>query len=369
MNVEFESMDKSMKKLYSALWGEFDFGTINAGIEKTRNKKDSKQSRSSFCFSGRMDKDGGLLINIFGITEKELFKKQFAMAVSGSGQEIQKISTLHSSSLCALLHFYNVTEKNPLVLELVLSDLKTDNKKRTVKFTKSLFEYKSPVINTNHPSNMDVVLIGKDIETDEEIVLFLESKFAEYYTSASTKYKGISQKYLDNKYGADLYNDNVLIRLGLKRNNNDTKNFELVSMSEPFYIGGIKQMISHYIGIRNVLNKKYCKEKDKSNVSKQKEVEDIIETGNGGKGSIVILGEIVFDRFIGDLALKPGLKCGEIYSQKYEMLADVIGQLIKNESDESVQRFEVLKKELGYSLFLTNPHKIEDRIRQFYREK
>ena len=80
----------------------------------------------------------------------------------------------------------------------------------------------------------------------------------------------------------------------------------------------------------------------------------------------MILGEIVFDRFIGDLELKPGLKCGEIYSQKYEILADEIGKLIKN---EKVERFEILKKELGYSLFVSNPHKMEDRIRQFYREE
>ena len=78
----------------------------------------------------------------------------------------------------------------------------------------------------------------------------------------------------------------------------------------------------------------------------------------------MILGGILFDRFIGDLELKPGLKCGAIYSQKYEILADEIGKLIKNE-----KRFEVLKKEMGYSLFVSNPHKIEDWIRQFYREK
>ena len=157
--------------------------------------------------------------------------------------------------------------------------------------------------------------------------------------------------------------DNVLTRLGLKRNSTDTKNFELVSMSEPFYIGGIKQMISHYIGIRNVLDKNYYT--DPHNNSKQKKVEKAIETGNGGKGAIVILGEIVFDRFIGDLEMKPGLKCGEIYSQKYEILADEIGKLIKH---EKVERFEILKKELGYSLFMKNGHDIEPKIRSFYRE-
>ena len=121
MKIDFKSMDGRKKKLYSALWGDFDFSTINAEIELTRNKKDSKPSHNSYCFSREMDKDGKLLMTIFGITDKELFKKQFAMAVTGSGQEIHKISTLHSSSLCALLHFYNVTDKNPLVLDLVLN--------------------------------------------------------------------------------------------------------------------------------------------------------------------------------------------------------------------------------------------------------
>lgn len=72
----------------------------------------------------------------------------------------------------------------------------------------------------------------------------------------------------------------------------------------------------------------------------------------------------MFDRFIGDLELKQGLKCGEIYSQKYEELAKQIGELTKD-----VPKFEILQKELGYSLFIENDHVIEDRIRQFYREK
>ena len=362
MNIDFKSMDDEMKKLYTVLWedNEFIVNSVNH-IEQSIDLRYKEPSRNSYWFSGK-EKPKELLMKIFGIANPEQFKEKFKMAVSGSGQEDKKILTLHSSSLCALLHFYNVTEVNTMTLSLG-----TDKKQRTVEFTKSVFEFKSPVI--INPSNMDVVLIGKDTESDEDVVLFLESKFAEYYTSASSARKGISQKYLNNKYGADLYKDNVLTRLGLKRKKTDTKNFELVSMSEPFYIEGIKQMISHYIGIRNVLNKKYYIEKKSCNASKQKEVEDTIEKGNGGKGAIVILGEIVFDRFIGDLELKPGLKCGAIYSQKYEILADEIGKLIKNETDESVKRFEILKKELGYSLFLTNPHKIEDRIRQFYREK
>lgn len=361
MKIDFKSMDGRKKKLYSALWGDFDFSIINAEVEKTRNKKDAKPSHNSYCFSGEMDKDGKLLMTIFGITDKELFRKQFAMAVTGSGQEIHKISTLHSSSLCALLHFYNVTDKNPLVLDLALSDLITDNKKRTVKFTKSFFEYKSPVINKPHPSNMDVVLIGEDEETHEDIVFFLESKFSEYYLYASKQSGNISKKYLSHKYSEPLLFNFLRSLTGLQIVHINDGNFKLVSGAEPFYIDGIKQMISHYTGIRNVLDKQYYEEKDPDNAKKQEEIENAIRNG-----ATVILGEIVFDNFIGDFEFRSGLKCGAVYSQKYEILADEIGKLIKN---EKVERFEILKKELGYSLFLTNPHKIEDRIYQFYREK
>ena len=360
MNVDFKSMDGRKKKLYSALWGDFDFSTINAEIELTRNKKDSKPSHNSYCFSREMDKDGKLLMTIFGITDKELFKKQFAMAVTGSGQEIQKISTLHSSSLCALLHFYNVTDKNPLVLDLALSDLKTDNKRRTVKFTKSFFEYKSPVINKPHPSNMDVVLIGEDEETHEDIVFFLESKFSEYYLYASKQSGNISNKYLSHKFSKPLLCNFLRSHTGLQIVHINNENFKLVSGGEPFYIDGIKQMISHYTGIRNVLDKQYYEEKDPDNAKKQEKIEDVIRNG-----ATLILGEIVFDNFIGDFELRSGLKCGAVYSQNYEILADEIGKLIKH---DKVERFEILKKELGYSLFMKNGHDIEPKIRSFYRE-
>ncbi len=362
MNIDLKSMDGRKKELYSALWGDFDFSTINAVTERTRNLKDSKQSRNSYCFSGKMDKDGGLLTKIFGISNRDLFKEKFAMAVSGSGQELHKIGTLHSSSLCALLHFYNVTDENPLVLDLVLSDLKTDNKKRKVEFTKSLFEVKSPVI--INPSNMDVVLIGKDKESREDVVFFLESKFAEYYLYASKKSGDISNKYLYHKFSEPLLSNFLRSATGMQIVHVDNDYFKLVSGTEPFYIDGIKQMISHYTGIRNVLEHSYYKETDAINAAKQKAVEDAINKGNEGKGAIVILGEIVFDNFVGDFKLRSGLKCGEIYSQKYEILAEEIGKMIKK---DKVERFEILKKELVYSLFMENNHKIEPNIRAFYR--
>ena len=129
-----------------------------------------------------------MLINIFNIKDSTLFEEKYKMAVGGSGNEGDKITTLHSSSLCALLHFYNV-EKHALTLEFKTKNNKNGEIKRRVRFTKSVFEFKSPVI--DNPSNMDVVLIGKDETSNEDVVLFLESKFAEYYLSAGTTCRGI----------------------------------------------------------------------------------------------------------------------------------------------------------------------------------
>lgn len=353
MNVDFKSMKGRMKKLYSALWENNGFIITNENfIEKT-----NEHSCNSYSFGGA-ESTKELLIKIFGITNPKMFKEKFGMAVSGSGQEGRKIRTLHSSSLCALLHFYNVSDTNPLVI----SDLETNRKKRTIKFTKSLFEIKSPVI--NNPSNMDVVLIGKDTESDEDIVFFLESKFSEYYLYASNKSGKISRKYLCHEFSEPLIFKFVRSLTGMKIDRLDNENFKLVSETEPFYIDGIKQMISHYTGIRNVLNHDYYKEEDPVNAVKQKIMVDAINDGNKGRGAVVILGEIVFDRFIGDFELKSGLKCGKAYSQKYEELAKHIGCLIAD-----LPQFEIVKKELGYSMFMVNDHVIEEPIRQFYREK
>ena len=358
MSILFEGMNGKMKKLYSALWAGNDFIEKNKDlINNTTDSNNKVTSLNSYCFAAKENIDE-LLIKIFGIAEPELFRIKFNMAVSGAGQEIRKISTLHSSSLCALLHFYNVTDKNPLIL----SNLETDKKKRAVRFTKSFFEFKSPVI--NNPSNMDVVLTGKDTESDEDIVFFLESKFSEYYLYAAKETGKISNKYLSHEYSEPLIYNFVRSLDGLQIVYVDEKYFKLVSETEPFYIDGIKQMISHYTGIRNVLAHSYYKEADPDNTAKQKEIEDVINNGNKGKGAIAILGEIVFDRFIGDFELRTGLKCGAIYSKKYEELAKHIGHLTYD-----LSQFEIMKQELGYSLFITNDHFTEEPIRQFYREK
>ncbi len=348
MNIIFEEMDGRRRKLYEAMWKDFDFSKMKAEINRTYSTRYQKESDNSYCFGGELNKEQ-IIANAFGINNIELFAIKYKMATEGSGEEKWKISSLHSSSLCALLHFYNVTEDNPLILELV-----TDKQpKRVIEFTESFFEYKSPVI--NNPSNMDVVLLGKD--NGQDVVLLLESKFSEYFLGASSVLHDVSNQYLDKKYASALYTDEVLTKMGLRKKPDGEGYFKLESFDGQFYIGGIKQMISHYTGVMNVLNGESYDEK-----GKKSEVQEKVKNAINKENAVVILGEIVFDSIIGDLELRPKVKCGSAYSDKYEKLALQIKDLTKEN-----KRFEIITKELGYSLFKDNKHKIEPKIKEFYR--
>lgn len=347
MKNAFENMDGRNKRLYEAMWQGFDFLEANIEIKHTYNAKYQKHSKNSYCFAGESNKEK-LIAKIFNIKDFELFQKKYTMATNGSGEEERKITTLHSSSLCALLHFYNVTEQNPLTLEF-----ETDKKiRRVVKFTESFFEYKSRVI--HNPSNMDVVLLGK--EKDQDVVLLLESKFSEYFLGASSVLHKISNQYVENEYSAVLYDDYSLEKIGLRKKPDGEGFFKLESLDTQFYIGGIKQMISHYTGVMNALDgNHYYENGNKSYV--QEKVDNAIDN----KNAIIILGEIVFDSIIGKLELRQNVTCGNAYGEKYNALALQIKEHVS-----ACKRFEMITNELGYSLFKDSDHIIEPNIKKFY---
>ena len=358
MKIEFDKMidemndkNKGIYKLFLKFFKSDLPETIK--IDKTYDSKSEKKSENSYCFVSEGCKCK-TLINAFGIENGELFCQKYDMAISGSGEEARRILTLHSSSLCALLHFYDVTEKNPLTLKL-----NTNNGERIVKYTQSVFEYKSPVI--NNPSNMDIVLIGKDTESEENIVLFLESKFSEYYLNQGKKSNRISTAYLNKeyKYSETIYNNKRFLKsmnLKISNNNDNTFNLEFEHETEkPFYIDGIKQMISHYVGIRNILVGDYFKDWDTE--LNQKIVNDAIKDNN----AIIVLGEILFDNFE-DNEIEDSRSR---YNEKYKKLAEGIVDQIEK---DKVKNFEILEKNLEYSLFKNNEidHKICDKVKKFY---
>ena len=285
-----------------------------------------------------------LLIKQFGLKEtQKVFKDKYDMAVSGSGSESFKITKLNSSSLCCLLFFYNVSDNNSLTLQF-----ETNRGERTIEFTETIFEFKNNVFNA--PSNIDVALIGTEKNNkDKSIILFLESKFAEYYYDAGGACN-IGGKYVTDPLSEWLYADENLEELGLKkisRHDNKGKIYYRLEnkYKDIFYIHGIKQMISHYCGIKKLLDGKYYKSE------KQESVYEKIK-----KGATVILGEIVFH-------LPNGIANKEIerYDAKYKKLAKIIAS-----HEKENPKFEILKELLSYSEFKTNSFTVDERVKAFY---
>ena len=354
MNINYEDMKGRYKQLYKNMWEKSEFEKIPIEVERTYCKRYDESSKNSYCFCG---KSGGLdkkdiLIDIFGINDdNNQFSDKYKMAIGGSGGEGSRITTLHSSSLCALLHFYNVTDENKLTINLT-----TNKGMRKVEFYQSFFEYKNKVI--NNPSNMDIVLLGTDEENKEDVILFLESKFSEYYMSASSVLHDISEKYEENDYSKPLYKE--LLRddeMGLIRKD-DKKGYFKLESKDMFYIGGIKQMISHYVGVMNAI-KDGPDEKENPN-----KYYENLNKKLGEEKTKVILGEIIFDNRIGNLYFRsnPEKGCADIYKEKYNILAKKIEKL-----QEDNDRFEIIENVLSYSLFKEFKDRLDPNVRKFYR--
>lgn len=147
---DFTSMSKKKRELYECMWGspKFDFP-----VEKTLYRESRTPNSYTFSKTSAKNKDicRERLADLFTIADKDLFRQKFKQSISGNGQELKRIATVHSSSLCALLFFYNVSTENPYTMEI-------EGGKYI--FTYSRFEYQNRVIEGRNPSNIDVVLVG-----------------------------------------------------------------------------------------------------------------------------------------------------------------------------------------------------------------
>lgn len=362
MNNEFGGMNGRAKNLYKEMWGGYDFSAIPTKLNKTYSKRYKRASMNSYsfcdkkCEKSEMKSDCNLcefkkeniLIKTFGLeNNKDTFLTKYGMATSGSGGEGNRITTLHSSSLCALLHFYNIDNK-PLTIAFDTYK-KGKTNRREVTFTKSFFEYKNRVI--DNPSNMDVVLLGED-KNGEKVILFLESKFSEYYMYSSSVLHNISCKYENNPYSEHFYKGFLKEKMGLQREKDKEGYFKLTSNKGMFYIGGIKQMISHYVGIMNTIEKV---PEDINNDEYYKELNDALHEDE----TKLILGEIIFDKNIGELKVG-NKKCLDEYTNKYFELAERIKKLTVTK-----ERFEIITNTLKYSDFDWSDI-LDQRVKDFY---
>lgn len=176
-------------------------------------------------------------------------------AIKGDGHEWKRITTMTSSSLIALLCFYDVTTNNANNKALSISVTKN----RVVVITDSKFEVKNKV-SGSHYSNMDIVLLGHyEDHVESKVSILLESKFSEYLNNG--KCSGISEKVY-----ADIYTklSDTFTEMGLttepdeKLNKSGGKTFSLTSVTGKechHYATGIKQMISHYLGVGDYISK------------------------------------------------------------------------------------------------------------------
>ena len=339
--MELKETESSNYPIYKEF---FSKSRLEAKVEKTKWR--DKPSDNSFCFINpevkykQREKDVlETLQKVFDI-QSDSFKKKYEMAISGDGQEVKRISTLHSSSLAALLLLYSVSKNNPLRCEL-------DGK--NYKFDDCYFEVKTNV-KDSHFSNMDVVLVGKNSD-GRDVLFFLESKFSEYLNTGMCN--NISLDVYKDKYKElGLMGDNAIPEL-LFTKGEGKDNVECLQIKssprEPHYCSGIKQMISHYIGLTNFVEKgeEALEPKQKSHLG------EIVKLRNDG--TVFILGEVLFD--FGDTVDEGASKLSR-YSTIYNKLATIL--------NKHTSKLYILPTILTYQELLKN-FKLDKNVKNFYQ--
>ena len=159
---------------------------------------------------------------------QENFKKAFEIVTNGQGEEKNKINSIESSSLLSLMTFYPLFNNEDKSVSITIDG---------VPYYRCFFEVRNRVI--NFPSCVDVVLVS----TDDKKMLFLESKLSEYaYSLKSYASYGIGYKRL---YETFEYVFKGYLEIGESQNKLILKS----NSSTKIYIEGVKQTISHLIGI------------------------------------------------------------------------------------------------------------------------
>ncbi|MBQ2550803.1 MAG: hypothetical protein II560_06300 [Bacteroidales bacterium] len=312
-----DRLDKSAKaeSLYKFFKGNAFLTSGNVQLKSNYSK--GKESPWSLAFAGHCVKD------VFKIDDP-MFCSKFVQAISGDGQEANKIMTLHSSSLASLLVFYSVSKDNPIY---VMVDGKEE------KFTESLFEVKNEVWEgSGNFSNVDVVLRG------DNCILYLESKFSEYLGSGPVEVKMVD--YYDTIY--ERLSD-TLKDAGVHLMTKDGKRFLEREDKAAFYNEGLKQMISHYLGVTT----------------------EITAGRLNASGKIIALGEVLFNF---EDRVPICAKKYESYKTAYSFLKKGLEGCVKEDDTNLIindlTTYQCILRSESNHQFLQN---LPERIREFYR--
>ncbi len=247
-------------------------------------------------------------------------KECWEQAIEKHGLEKRRVFTLHSSALASLLCFHSVSSKKPL--SIPIGD-------EILLFDEVEFEHENRCF--NHPSCIDVTL--KNEATRH--ILFLECKFSEYLHNG--KVSKISPQYHPyyEKYKKALPKE--LVFEGME-DASASKTITTKSGRCNHYCEGIKQMLSHHIGVCNSIKDKY-------------------------NGYTIYLGSIVFDfSHCGHSSIANARKMEKSmkdYSNLYQQLATGLNSV----SSDVVMLSNLLTYQ---DLFHNNPNLLSDRIKEFY---
>ncbi len=310
-------------------------------------RKTVKTFNSKFFFNP--DSYAERFANLFDIPKdkRKRFYDAFRIVTEGQGNELGKINSLKSSSLLSLLTFYPLFDNEDQNKGIIINDKK---------YYKCFFEVRNRVIKL--PSCIDVVLVSKDGE-----LLFLESKFSEYVDGAANS--------IDLKKGyVDLYTRYITtdVLSPLKISNEQNKTLLSAAPGEMRYIEGIKQSISHLIGL--IRGPQFCKQGYYPK-SYFKSYQDAYESSTK-----LIYGTIIFDLgslgIIQDAFNNYNKLYSEIIGARGGMIVDAIRRwdcfMEKNNKNKTL---EILPTPLTYQTIFSgddNPNDslLTGSIREFY---
>lgn len=305
-----------------------------------------KNPKGSMEFISSPHKRREALKKIFCIDSANVnFDIAYDQVTNGKGYERKRIMTIHSSALLGLLMFFNVTPNNPVCIN-------------NINYTKAYFEIESRVFDSN--SSIDVLLVSED----ESTLLFLELKFTEFLSPTfgywlSEKYKPLYSELLPQLADAN-------IRVGQIKPRPHKRDNKIIYVNEfqitecngnKQYFAGIKQMISHIIGLV------------KNPVSANKEVYDKYIKD---KSPRIILGTMLYDPSKLDEELK-GLfdRYDQCYKNVFSPKNNILENVSKFEDSNANYKIEILHFPLTYQTLLNeNPRYKETlpiEVKRFYQ--
>lgn len=305
-------------------------------IQQVHVKSKGKDSQNSFCLVCHDDSQvARSLIEVLEIPKdrQSVFIEKFNEAVSGDGQEYNRINRLGSSSLLAFLCFYSVSNKNKLKLKL---------NERIHTFDDVHFECRNHINPSGDKcSNIDVLLLGKN-DNGDPAALFLESKFSEYF-SRSSKLENISKSYLKwyKEFGLLKPQSKIWRSLFCEPAHDNT--LKICSIDNTtHYCNGIKQMISHYRGLKTICQEPYNRQ---------------TECGEPPK-MLVIQGDILLGTILFEFKDNDTHKCLKDYRELYEK------QFAK--AFPASSGIELVEKVLTYNEDIPKEFNIDDKVKVLY---